>query len=364
MNKILLSANSIWNDRGIVFRDKGVNLQTFTSCTEPLDAENWRLWYSSCAGEDSSSFNIGILQGVPGGELQNTPAMLCAGKAPKGVLAIGNLPEGWRPRQAVHIEMPDGSHRLYFWAHCHTQGIVRFLCACGDDGLSYEVIDPYKPCLWHYNDRAANTDFLGTVGLTFFSNKAHIKPDFEQESTPGMLCNDATNVYLLPDGSFEMFTATIYPVPEGDKRYVAHDNAAGWVRVIERRTSKDGITWSQGTTILEPDENDPEDLQFYYLAVTHTAEGRIGTLGRYLVEAQTMDIEWCFSNDGINWERPMRKPWLQRDSELLGVYAPHALVFQNGCWHMFYSGYNYNHNRTACTGSSLISDIRWAAIEF
>lgn len=362
VNKILSSSSGKWHDKGIVFQSNDIHMQTFTSCAEPLDAENWRIWYSSSTGQSDAGFNIGFLEGI-GRKMRNTPAVLCPGKAPQGVLSIGNLPDGWRPRQVVHIEMHDGLHRLYFWAHCHDQGVVRFLCACSDAGLSYEVIDPYRPCLWHYNDRAANTKSLGPAGLTFFSNATHSKPNFESESTPGMLCNDATNVYLLPNGSFEMFTVVIYPVDKDDPRFIAHDNAAGWVRVIERRTSQDGITWSHGTTVIEPDKNDPKELQFYYLAVNHTSEGRVGILGRYLVEAQTMDIEWCFSKDGINWNRPERKAWLPRMSELLGVYAPHSLVCHNGCWHMFYTGCNYTHNFSECTGSRAVSDIRLAVLK-
>ena len=28
--------------------------------------------------------------------------------------------------------------------------------------------------------------------------------------------------------------------------------------------------------------------------------------------AQTMDLEWCFSRDGVEWQRPSRTAWLAR----------------------------------------------------
>ena len=365
MNKILSPDAGTWRDMGVIFRSDDINLQSFTSCAEPPNAqnENWRIWYSSSTGQGDIGFNIGFLEGIPGGTMRKTPALLCSGRAPSGIFAIGNLPDGWHPRQVVHVAMPDGTDRIYFWAHCHSQGVVRFLCAESIDGLSYNVIDPYCPCLWHYNDRAANTGELGPAGLTFFSNDVHVKPEYEPESTPGMLCNDATNVYLLSDDTFEMYTAAIFPITEDDPRYIAHDNAAGWIRVIERRTSKDGIIWSQGKTVIEMDEDDPSDLQFYYLAVNHLPEGRIGMLGRYLVEAQTMDIEWCFSEDGINWKRPVRQPWLERSPGLLGIYAPHSMVFYNQEWYLFYTGCNYNHNFSQCTWRKPVADIRLAVLE-
>jgi hypothetical protein len=113
---------------------------------------------------------------------------------------------------------------------------------------------------------------------------------------------------------------------------------------------------------MEPTQDDPPWIQFYYLAVTSTPEGKVGQLGYYDVKKQTMDIEWCFSSDGLKWQRPYPGAWFPRSQELLGVYAPHSLVFHGRQWHLFYTGCNYNHNRTVCTGSHPVSDIRLATI--
>ena len=351
-----------WRDLGVIFQRFDTNIQTFTSCAAPLD-DGWQIWYSSSKGKSDEGFNIGFITGLPGKKMYDVQAKLFADKANCSGLSICNLPEGWRPRQPVHIIMPDSSHRLYFWAHCNSQRVVRFLCATSNDGTVYEVIDPYRPCLWHYNDRVAGKLETVASGLTSLVENDYKRPDYEPEAAPEMLCNDATNLYLLPDGTFEMFTAKIAAVNIDDPRYIAHDNAAGWLRIIERRTSSDGVNWSRGETVLEPDANDPFDLQFYYLAVTHVPEGRIGLLGRYLAQAQTMDIEWCFSKDGITWERPCRKAWLKRSPDLLGIYAPHSLVFKNNQWYLFYTGCNYNHNFTKCTSGTFVSDIRLAVLK-
>ena len=145
-----------------------------------------------------------------------------------------------------------------------------------------------------------------------------------------------------------MYSVGLIDVPKGDPRYVAHDNAPGLVRVIDRRTSEDGLNWSDRRRVLVPDEDDPIDQQFYYLAVTHTERGRVGMLGHYRVEAQTMDLEWCFSKDGIAWERPLRRPWIPRgrpgEPDSYGIYAPHSLVEHAGQWWLFYTGVNTSHN--------------------
>jgi len=119
--------------------------------------------------------------------------------------------------------------------------------------------------------------------------------------------------------------------------------------VIDRFTSADGLTWGNRQRVITPDADDPQDLQFYYLSVTHTDRGRVGLLGHYRLGAQTIDIEPSFSTDGLTWQRPHRKPLITRDapgttaaSYLL--HAPHAIVQRHGLWHLFYTGGNFAHN--------------------
>jgi hypothetical protein len=63
----------------------------------------------------------------------------------------------------------------------------------------------------------------------------------------------------------------------------------------------DGLIFETRHRIIERDAEDPADQQFYYLAVTTTEKGRVGMLGHYRCAAQTMDLEWCFSSDGLKW---------------------------------------------------------------
>jgi hypothetical protein len=61
-----------------------------------------------------------------------------------------------------------------------------------------------------------------------------------------------------------------------------------------------------------------------------------------------MDLEWCFSPDGIEWQRPQRRGWLARgnppEPDCYGIYAGHQLVEHEGKWHLFYTGVNSAHN--------------------
>ena len=334
-----------WRKQGTVLTsDEHGLVQNFTSDVEPLADGRWRLWYS-LSGE-GVPFNVGIAEGKIGGKFTRHDAVLSEGEPVDAPLSIGNLPREWRPKQSVHIPLPDGRHRLYFWAH--GPKIVRYLVAESDDGRRYRVLDPQRACLYHPGDRAVDGPTAVAAGLTRRAKQVSVRPPGEPPALPRQVSNDATNVYRLPDGTFEMYSVALVEVSKDDPRYIAHDNCAGWVRVVDRYTSHDGLDWPDRQRILTPDDNDPIDQQLYYLSVTHTPRGRLGLLGHYRVEAQTMDMEVCLSTDGIHWERNHRRGWIPRgkpgEPDSYGIYAPHALVQRDGLWHLFYTAFNEAHN--------------------
>lgn len=332
---------------------EGEYLQNFTCVAKPLEAEHWRLWYS--VNDTRLPYAIALAEGVPGESMRKSQAILAPGKLdPQAPLGIGNMPKEWFPVQPVELELPSGRRRLYFWAH--GPGVVRYLAADSEDGRHFYVLDPHRPCLYHPNDRAAVTSKSSQIlGLTPSQSGFHQRPDAEPIAPDHLICNDATNVYLLPDKTYECYTVALFCIDKSDSRYVAHDNAAGWVRVIDRLKSEDGLHWEQRERIIEPDANDPTDLQFYYLSAVHSSGGRLGLLGHYRVQAQTMDWEWCVSRDGSAWDRTRRGFWLDTVrpdmNDCLGVYAPHAPVLHEGKIWLFYTGVNYTHNHKHHNGS-------------
>lgn len=158
----------------------------------------------------------------------------------------------------------------------------------------------------------------------------------------------------LPDGSFEMYTATLQALEKDDPRWSTTDTANGLIRVIDCMISDDGLRWTGRRRVLEPDADDPTDLQFHYLAVTHTSKGRVGMLGHYRAKDQTQDIEWCFSDDGVKWIRPFRnRAWLERswpgqNPDSFGIYPSASIVFHDSKWWLFYTGVNSSHNQAFC----------------
>jgi len=337
-------SSNAWVKQGVVLKQtepwEGASISNFTSPAEPLDGGRWRIWYS--AGN-----TIGVAEGVPGGKMTKSQAVLSSGESSDAPLAIGNLPDDWHIGQPVHVGLNNGGHRLYFWAHHNQQSVHRYLAADSTDGRRYRVVAPYRPCLYHLADRA-------NVVPSRIRKKILPRPGNEPSAPPELVVSDCTTVYQLPDGSFEMYTATLLALEKNDPRWATNDNINGLIRVIDRLVSEDGLRWTGRQRVLEPDANDPADLQFYYLAVTHTPKGRVGMLGRYKVKDQTQDIEWCFSKDGTKWIRPFRnKAWIERswpgeNPDSFRIYPSASIVFHNEkCW-LFYTGVNTSHNGNFC----------------
>ena len=359
---------SAWRKHGIVLEASESwecgSIQNFTARAEPVDNSAWRIWYSVAASP--ASYALAYAEGVPGGPFKKVLAQCSSGEPADVPFAIGNLPEKWRPVQVIHLRLRNGRHRLYFWAH--GPQIARYLAAESDDGRRYRVLDPSRPVLYHPHDRAA-AGVVSPDGVVLHQSErqdAHGEPPAPSR----LISNDATNIYELPDGTFEAYSVGLVRVGPRDPAYVAEDNAPGWLRVIDRYTSEDGLHFETRRRVIARDADDPVDQQFYYLSVTYTARGRVGMLGHYRCAAQTMDLEWCFSHEGIHWERPFRRAWLPRGSppepDCYGIYAGNQLVERDGRWHLFYTGVNSSHNGRQAHGKPrqvimyATSDSIWA----
>ena len=338
-------APGAWRKHGILMEateewEQG-QIQNFTCPPEPLGKDRWRFWYSACGKKHL----IAYAEGALGGPLKKVPADCTPGEAGDGPFTIGHLPDKWNPVQVVHIHLKNGRHRIYFWAH--GPGVCRYLAADSDDGRRYTVTDPLRPVLYHPNDRAAH-GVASPDGVMLSSKRSPDRPEAEPPAVSRLISNDATNIYQLADGSFEMFSVALVSVPKDDPAYMAHDNAPGLLRVIDRYASADGLHFENRQRVIQRDDRDPVDQQFYYLSATYTPKGRVGMLGHYRCQAQTMDLEWCFSPDGLTWHRPYRSAWLPRGDEKqpdsYGIYSGSCLVQHRRKWYLFYTGVNSAHN--------------------
>ncbi len=172
-------------------------LRNFTCPAEPLGHNEWRLWYYALS-IDRRSCEIAIAEGTPGSPSARKHRLRRApGNArtayPNERYTLSNFPDGWLPKQPVHLALPGGGHRLYFWAH--SPGVNRYLYADSDDGFHYVVTDPHQAILYHYHDRAVEKNIHAADGLTFWGNTGHARPRHEPAANPMHVTNDATNIY-------------------------------------------------------------------------------------------------------------------------------------------------------------------------
>jgi hypothetical protein len=343
-----------WKKHGVILEPDEIpgRINNMSGASIPLGDGRWRIWYDYT---ENKHRHIAFSEGDPlKGRMTRTTATIGEEATAKGGLIIRNVSPNWNPRHPCHLSLKDGRKRLYFWTTA--QGVIRYLSADSEDGRCFVVNDPNQPCFYHPHDRAVAPNDA-PPGLTLCSNIRAERPAYESLAAPHLVVNDATNVYQLADGSFEAYSARVEKMPENDPGYVSYDNAAGYRRFIRRFTSSDGLTWQGPFGEIRPDENDPQDLQFYYFSVTHTPQGRVGLLGYYRCADQTIDVEICFSDDGINWKRPMRGAWLQRgkkeDPDGYAIMASHSLSHWNDRWWLFYTGYNFSHNHRESFGPEM-----------
>lgn len=93
--------------------------------------------------------------------------------------------------------------------------------------------------------------------------------------------------------------------------HVIYDIGAGGLRVLCRRTSDDGDTWSDPPElILTPDWQDTHDTQFMDIQPLQHGGGYIATVTVYHALSGTIDLQFAGSRDGRRWWRPSRRACL------------------------------------------------------
>ena len=78
-------------------------------------------------------------------------------------------------------------------------------------------------------------------------------------------------------------------------------------RKVSRMVSDDFVHWKDEQLILEPDELDEPDTEFYSMAVFPYGSQYLGFLRVFHTYSQLMDVQLASSRDGINWERSARR---------------------------------------------------------
>ncbi|MGH9511410.1 MAG: hypothetical protein ACRD2U_04670 [Terriglobales bacterium] len=160
-----------------------------------------------------------------------------------------------------------------------------------------------------------------------------------ETSDSGWICQQ-------PDGSYVAYHKAVIPALPG--AMVPYDIAAGVCRILVRRTSPDGRTWSQSEPVVTPDWMDPQDTQFMELTPLSQRGGSVGLVTVYHVLNQSIDVQFTGSRDGKNWWRPDRRACipLKALGDLGGgmIWPMHPMIQHNGRIYLYYSGCEGLHN--------------------
>jgi hypothetical protein len=314
--------------------EAGGSVASFCSTVLGLDDGRYRLYYTTSAGGE---MRIAVAESPDG--LQWERLLLgqerWQGHDTNRLVLAGSFERQDQVGQPQVLRLPDGRWRMLYWHHQHGWGRIPYLytVAESEDGLRWQVAEYDRPAL--------NSHWLGDQsGL----NEELRLAEKERRT------NDANFVYWNPRlGCYEQFSQWFLDaIPE---RRVAEDNVPNFHRMVQRRVSADGLTWSAPELVIQADARDPWDQQFYHLAVQFHEDGWIGSLGHYRVEnaQQSMDLELIFSRDGRHWERPLRGGFIPREPggrDAEGVYPPNAWIDWGDRWLCLYTGTARKHNQS------------------
>ena len=144
-------------EKVLIWGDEETHVQAFTCRAIHKDGGGWRLWYSR-RNDGAKRYTFGYRDFTEDFENIGETMMRIVDKPQKDGLNIIGVPSEWMLTQPVHLDLPDGRQRIYFWAH--ESDVNRYLVADSDDGVNFFVEDFRRPVLCHPADRAVPLEML------------------------------------------------------------------------------------------------------------------------------------------------------------------------------------------------------------
>ncbi len=268
-------------------------------------------------------------------------------------------PGTWKhDRRLTYLESPDGVKwirpqlSILPWkGHEHTNLLMGLWCSYASVNIDAKREMPYEMFVFRYPGYPGATGRIEGLPLPegqdkhpygLYRFRSRNGKDWNAIEGPISLnTSDSCFIYRLADGSYVAYHKTELPAFPGG--VTPYDIADGGVRLIGRRTSKDGTHWSDPTRlVMTPDWRDPGDTQFMELCPIKVPGGFIATLTVYHNHTQRIDLQWAASRDGINWWRPDRRsalPNLPLGDYGGGMIWPMRMpVIDGPRLHIYYSG--------------------------
>jgi hypothetical protein len=283
--------------------------------------ERWRLWYTAgTTGPGGDRLQVCYAESRDRGVTWTSDA--------KPIIENAYHPSAHRDGDRI---------ALYAWRGGAASGLYRYVS--DDDGKTFAA-DPDTALIAAWWTRAA-------------------------PAADGRVSNDAFDLLRNERGTWEYFAAKVEKASD-PRTIVKADNAAGWIRMIGRATSADGVNFSPVDFVIRPDYappmSDPADTQFYGMQVFRRRKFYLGLLHTFHAVSQIIQPEWAWSHDGQSWNRT-RVPCISLGDE--GNFDSRMIVFgsvvESGdelIW--LYAGSNWRHN--AYDAKSSVSAIGRATL--
>ncbi len=137
------------------------------------------------------------------------------------------------------------------------------------------------------------------------------------------------------------------------RMYYGGDYGSMGVRAVGRSESDDFFHFPKPEVVLQPDGEDPDDLQMYNSAAHKYPWARDAYLiffSAFYIRPDTVDVQIATSTDSVAWRRDIREPFLRvgpRDAfDSMETYMGHGMLLRNNEILMYYGGFNVPHGGT------------------
>ena len=127
--------------------------------------------------------------------------------------------------------------------------------------------------------------------------------------------NDAFSALYDPRSQkYRCYQAVLRPYTFAYPDSIGANDPRGQRRVLAVRSSDDGVHWSRLENFIEPDADDPPELELYMFTVFPYRDRFVGLMRNYArsplmigEHGPHLSYEWWVSHDGLRWQRPARE---------------------------------------------------------